>query len=142
VLLLNLILLILLGVLGIASWLKNRQPNLNTQLGKLEAIEGWIGLIGLIWGIVMLLQWLSLASSIFRYAPAFGLIGLITILIILALSLILGLPQLRTLVGSNDFTNKLAQLTGKLGPYKVGLGFACLVLALYTLINLASYRGF
>jgi hypothetical protein len=140
--LLNLILLILLGVLGIASWLKSRQPNLNEQLGKLEAVEGWIGLAGLVWGIVMLLQWLSVASSIFRYAPGFGLIGLITILIILALSLILGLPQLRTLVGSNDFTNKLAQLTGKLGPYKVGLGFACLVLALYTLINLASYRGF
>jgi hypothetical protein len=140
--LLNLILLILLGVLGIASWLKSRQPNLNAQLGKLEAVEGWIGLAGLVWGIVMLLQWRSVASSIFRYAPGIGLIGLITILIILALSLILGLPQLRTLVGSNDFTNKLAQLTGKLGPYKVGLGFACLVLALYTLINLASYRGF
>ncbi len=140
--LINLILLILLGVLGIASWLKSRQPKLNAQLGKLEAVEGWIGLAGLIWGIVMLLQWLSVASSIFRYAPGIGLIGLVTILIILALSLILGLPQLRTLVGSNGFTNKLAQFTGKLGPYKIGLGFACLVLALYTLINLASYRGF
>jgi hypothetical protein len=139
--LVNLILLILLGLLGIASWLKTRQPNLNPQLGKLESVEGWIGLVGLIWGIVMLLQWLSYAGTIFRYAPGIGLIGLITILVILALSLILGLPQLRTLVGSNNFTNKLAELSGKLGPYKVGLGFACLILAAYTLIMLAGVRS-
>lgn len=47
--LVNLALLIVLGVLGIASWIKSRQPNLGTQLGKLEAFEGWIGIAGLVW---------------------------------------------------------------------------------------------
>jgi len=28
----------------------------------------------------------------------------------------------------------MADLAGKLGPYKVGLGFACLILALYSLV--------
>src|SRR5471032_2295262 len=112
--LVNLILLILLGLLGIAAWLKNRQPKLSPQLGKLESVEGWVGVVGLVWGIVMLLQWLTVASSVFRYAPGFGLIGLVTILIILALSLILALPMLRSLFGSNNFTNKLGQLTTKL----------------------------
>ena len=138
--LINLILLILLGLLGISPWLKARQPGMRDFLSKLESVEGWIGVVGLVWGIVMLLQWLSVASTIFRYAPGIGLIGLATILIILALSLILAVPQLRKLFGSNDFTNKLAGFSAKLEPFRFGLGCACLVLALYTLITLARYR--
>lgn len=140
--LVNVILLILLGVLGISSWLKTQQPKIGPQLGKLEAVEGWVGVVGLVWGIVMLLQWLTVASSILRYSPGFGLVSLITILVIMALSLILALPVLRTLFGSNDFTGKLGQLTSKLAPYKIGLGFSCLVLAIYTLIMLASFHAF
>jgi hypothetical protein len=139
--LVNLILLILLGVLGIASWLKSRQPNLSQQLSKLESVEGWIGVAGLVWGIVMLLQWLS-AIGVLGVAPGLMLIHLVIVLVIVALSLILALPVLRSLFGSNDFTNKLGQLTTRLAPYKMGLGFACLVLAVYSLFTLASYRTF
>lgn len=139
--LVNLILLILLGLLGIAAWLKSRQPKLSPQLGKLESVEGWVGVVGLVWGIVMLLQWLS-AIGVLSIAPGPMLIHLVIVLVIVALSLILALPVLRSLFGSNDFTNKLAQLTTKLAPYKMGLGFACLVLAVYSLFMLASYRTF
>ena len=138
--LISLILLILLGVLGIASWLKSRQPNLNAQLGKLESFEGWIGVVGLVWGLIMLLRWLQ-ALGYFGYAPGMMLVGLVSALVVISLSLILALPVLKNLFGSNNFTGKLGDLAGKLGPYKVGLGFACLVLALYMLITLASIRA-
>jgi hypothetical protein len=137
--LVNLVLLVLLGILGIASWLKSRQPNLAAQLGKLEAVEGWIGLVGLVWGIVMLLQWLQVLS-VLSYAPIRALIGLASVLVVIALSLILGLPQLRSLIGSSAFTNKLAELAGKLGPYKMVLGCACLFLAASTLLSMAGVR--
>lgn len=132
--LINLILLILLGLLGIGSWLKGRQPNLGRQLGQLESFEGWIGIVGLVWGIVLLLRWFS-TLGLFGYAPGFVLVALVIALVIIALSLILALPQLKTLFGSNDFTNKLGVFAGKLGPYKMGLGFACLLLALYSLLG-------
>jgi hypothetical protein len=131
--LLSLILLVLLGVLGIASWLKGNQPDLAKQIGPLESAEGWIGLAGLVWAIILLLRWLS-ALGAFGFAPGMMLIGLATALVIGALSLLLALPQLKTLFGSNDFTNKLGDLAGRLVPYKVGLGFACLLLALYSLL--------
>ena len=140
--LLNLILLILLGVLGIASWLKTQQPKAGEHLAKLEAVEGWIGLAGLVWGLIMLLQWLSASPTALRYAPMYALIGLISVLVVLALSLILGLPQLRTLIGSNDFTNKLAQLSVKLAPFKAVLGAVCLFLALYALVQSSGVRTF
>jgi hypothetical protein len=130
--LLDLILLILLGILGIASWLRGRQPQLGSQLGALEGVSGWIGLAGLVWGIILLLRWIS-AIGVFSFAPGAMLIALFVALVICALSLILALPVLRSLFGSNDFTNKMSDLASKLGPYKVGLGFACLVLALYSL---------
>lgn len=131
--LLDLILLILLGILGIAAWLKTQQPKLGAQLGPLESVSGWIGLVGLIWGIVLLLRWIA-AIGAFSFAPGTMLIALVVALVISALSLILALPVLRNLLGSNDFTNRIADLAGKLGPYKVGLGFACLVLALYSVV--------
>jgi hypothetical protein len=131
--LIDLVLLILLGILGITSWLKTQQPKLGAQLGPLESVSGWIGLAGLIWGIILLLRWIG-AIGAFSFAPGMMLIALAVALVICALSLILALPTLRTLLGGNTFTNKMAELTTKLGPYKVGLGFACLVLALYSLV--------
>jgi hypothetical protein len=102
-------------------------------LRPLESIAGWVGLAGLVWGIVLLLRWIS-ALGAFSFAPGSMLIALFVALVICALSLILALPVLRQLFGSNDFTNRMAQLADRLGPYKVGLGFACLVLALYALV--------
>ena len=141
IVLIDLILLILLGLLGIASWLKSQQPKAGAPLGQLESIGGWVGVVGLVWGLVLLLQWLQSLSYV-RFAPGSVLIALLTALIVLCLSLILALPVLRSLFGSNNFTNKLGQFTGKLAPYKIGLGFACLLLALYTLILLAGVRVF
>lgn len=134
--LLSLILLIVLGVLGISAWLKTQYPAAGGKLGPLEQVEGWIGLVGLVWGVILLLRWLS-ALNVMQYAPGAFLLGLLIALVILALSLLLGLPVLRSLFGENGFTNKAAQLAERVRPYKIGLGFACLVLALYSLIGQA-----
>src|SRR5215470_14143832 len=134
---LNLLLLVLLGLFGVASWLKTRQPNLSAQLGKIAAFEGWIGLVGLVWGLLMLVQWLQFLS-ILSLVPVRALIALASLLAVIALSLLLGLPQLRKLIGSNDFTNKLGDLAGKFAPYKMVLGCVCLGLAALTLVAMAG----
>jgi type III secretory pathway component EscT len=55
--------------------------------------------------------------------------------VIFALSLILSLPMLRSMFGESDFMAKVARAAERLRPYKVGLGIACLVLALFMLLN-------
>ena len=137
----TLLLLILLGILGVSSWVRSRQPNAGAQLEKLEQFGGWIGLVGLVWGIVMLLQWLQVLEYI-RFAGSAVVLGLVMILVIISLSLILAMPVLRNLFGANNFTNKLTEFSGKLMPYKVGLGFACLVLAIYMIVTMSSMRAF
>lgn len=127
--------LIVLGLLGIASWLKKQRSDFNGPIGRLEAIEGWIGIAGLVWGVILLLRWIG-ASSAVGLAPGVWLIALIVALVISGLSLILAMGQLRALFGANGFTNSLARIADKLGPFKIGLGFACLILALYQLLGM------
>ena len=131
---LSLVLLILLGLLGISSWLQSRQPSAAAPLSQLAAVEGWIGLAGLIWGLFLLLRWIS-AINVIQYAVGVMLVALINALVITALSLILALPLLQSLIGTNGFTTKLGEMTEKLKPYKIGLGFACLALALYMMLG-------
>jgi len=136
--LLTLILLILLGLLGISSWLKARRPEAGNTLQPLEPFEGWIGLVGLVWGLVLLLRWIS-ALGVLRFASGAMLVALIIALVMIAISLIFALPLLRSLFGGGNFMGKVAQVTDRLVPYKIGLGFACLVLALYSLLGRALY---
>jgi len=132
--LLTLILLVLLGLLGISDWLKAKRPDIARHLQPIEQFEGWIGVAGVVWGILLLLRWLA-GIGVLRFAGGGMLVMLLTALVVFALSLILGLPILRSLFGEGAFMAKVAQLVDKLLPYKVGLGFACLVLALYTLFS-------
>jgi len=132
--LLTLILLVLLGLLGISDWLKAKRPDIARHLQPIEQFEGWIGVAGVVWGILLLLRWLA-GIGVLRFAGGGMLVMLLTALVVFALSLILGLPILRSLFGEGAFMAKVAQLVDRLSPYKVGLGFACLVLALYTLFS-------
>ncbi len=135
---LSLVLLILLGLLGISSWLKQRRPSASEPLNQLAAFEGWIGLAGLIWGLFLLLRWIA-AINVMQYPIGAMLVALVNDLVIVALSLILSVSLLRALIGENAFTAKLVQLANQLQPYKIGLGAACLALALYALLTQVFY---
>ena len=99
-------LLILLGILGIAGWLKARRPESATHLQAIEQFEGWIGGAGLVWGILMLLRWISSLNAM-SYAPGPMIVTLLTALVVIALSLILSLPLLQSIFGSGDFMAKV-----------------------------------
>ncbi|HEV7491407.1 MAG TPA: hypothetical protein VGO25_11410 [Rhodanobacteraceae bacterium] len=128
------VLLILLGLLGIAGWLKAQRPDAGRRLQPIEQFEGWIGAAGLVWGILLLLRWLS-ALGVMYSASGAMLVTLITALVIIALSLVLALPLLRSMFGSGDFMTRLGHVSDRVLPYKIGLGFACFVLALYSLVG-------
>jgi hypothetical protein len=132
--LVTIVLLILLGILGIAGWLKSRRPDTASHLQPIEQFEGWIGGAGLVWGILILLRWLS-ALGAFGYAAGSMVVTLLTALVVISLSLILARPLLESIFGAGDFMRKVSQLTDRLLPYKLGLGFGCLVLALYSLLG-------
>jgi len=132
---LTLILLVLLGLLGIMDWLKARNPDAARHLQPLEQFESVIGTAGLVWGILLVLRWLSRLGV--NFLSGGMLVALVTAAAVVALSLILALPMLRSMFSESDFMAKVARTVDRLLPYKLGLGIACLVLALFMLVNRA-----
>ena len=64
----GLLVLIALGLLGVASWLAARQPSMGGALKQLQGIEGWVGVVGLVWGLLGL----SFLSKLKRFEYANG----------------------------------------------------------------------
>ena len=132
----SLLLLVALGLLGITSWLRQRKPDAAGPLAQLENVGGWVGLVGLVWGLMLLVNWV-LSIGAMAVAPLMMIIALASALVITALSLILAMPMVKTLAGSNDFTRNLERTAAKFGPFKVVLGAVCLGLAAWTLVMTA-----
>jgi hypothetical protein len=130
---LNLVLLVALGLLGIASFIRSRNPQAEGPLAQLEAVGGWIGLVGLILGLLAIVQ-LILNLGVLMAVPVHFIFALAIALAITALSLILAMPMLKTLIGANPFTLKLEALAAQLSGFKVILGGICLALAVYSLV--------
>jgi len=130
--LLTFVLLVLLGILGIAGWLKAQRPDSGRYVQPIEQFEGWIGAAGLVWGLLLLLRWLSALGIM--YSSGAMLVTLLTALVMIALSLIIALLLLRSMFGSGDFMTRVGRVSDRVVPYKLGLGFASLVLALYSLV--------
>ena len=131
----GLLVLIALGLLGVASWLAARQPSMGGPLRQLQGIEGWVGIVGLVWGLLGLFNWIR-GLSLLAAAPVMMLVGLASVLVVLALSLILALPLLKSWMGSGGATDALSGLSGRLAPHKMVLGFVCLGFAAYTLVRM------
>ena len=129
----SLLLLIVLGVLGIASALRGKRPELDGALRSLEGVEAWIGVVGFAWALLGIVQWV-LAIGALAAAPVAMIIGLASLLVILSLSLLLALPLLRGWVGAAQGA-KLAEVSTKLAPFKATLGALCLVSAAYSLVR-------
>lgn len=133
----GLLVLVALGVLGVASWLRLRKPETAGLLAALESVGGWVGLVGLLWGVFGLVQWIGAIGALSAAPLAMG-IALLTVLATLSLSLILAMPTVKTLAGSNGFTLALDQAAGRLVAFKLILGFICLGLAAWSLVGLVA----
>jgi len=130
----GLLVLIALGLLGVASWLAARQPSMGGALRQLQGIEGWVGVVGLVWGLLGLFNAIK-ALSLIGVAPVMVAFAFVTVLVVLALSLILALPLLKSWMGQSGATDALTNVSARLAPYKMILGFVCLGLAAYSLVR-------
>jgi hypothetical protein len=130
------VLLLLLGLIGCAGWIRRRRPSAGEPLRQLESVEGWIGLVGLVWGLVLLIRWLASLGLVVMY-PLVVLFGLVTVLVVLALSFAFVGPLLGALLGEHPARAHVDRVHRELDPHRVELGFACLALAAYTLVRVA-----
>jgi hypothetical protein len=130
---LNLVVMILLGLLGIAGWLRARQPTAAGALAQLESVGGWIGLVGIFWGLWMVINFIRYIG-VLSAAPLAMTLVIVGAVAVLGLSIILSANTLQQLLGRNGFTNKLAEIATQLNAFKLILGVVCLAVAAISLV--------
>jgi hypothetical protein len=128
-----LVTLIALGLLGIAGWLKSRQPEAAGLLAHLEKIEGWVGLVGLalgIYGAISLLFDIGAVAG----APIRFILAVLTAMSMIGLGLVLSITIIKQFA-SGAAAQNLQNLVNKVAPFKMMMGALCLIVAVWMMLT-------
>jgi hypothetical protein len=133
--------LVALGVLAAASSIVARRPDAQTYIDKLVPYQGWLGFIACLWGV-----WIIISAIInlnwFSYVPVWWLTYLATGALIAALGLLLGYALLTKFILSHnaEAVRRGEQLRLSIVPYQIMLGYAAIILGLWTVVATFLYR--
>jgi hypothetical protein len=133
--------LVVLGVLAAASSLVARRPDAQVYIDRLVPYQGWLGFIACLWGVwiiinaILNLNWLN-------YVPGWWLTYAATGALIAALGLLLGYALLTKFIFSHsaEAVRRGEQVRLGIVPYQVVLGYAAIVLGLWTIVATFLYR--
>ena len=133
--------LVALGVLAAASSIVARRPDAQIYIDKLVPYQGWLGFIACLWGV-----WIIISAVInlnwFSYVPVWWLTYLATGALIAALGLLLGYALLTKFILSHnaEAVRRGEQVRLSIVPYQVMLGYAAVILGLWTIVATFLYR--
>jgi len=133
--------LVALGVLAAASSIVARRPDAQIYIDKLVPYQGWLGFIACLWGV-----WIIISAIInlnwFSYVPVWWLTYLATGALIAALGLLLGYALLTKFILSHnaEAVRRGEQVRLSIVPYQVMLGYAAVILGLWTIVATFLYR--
>ena len=125
--------LVVLGLLGAYSLIVARKPDAKELLDKIVPIQGWLGVISLIWGLWLLI-WGILNLGVLS-AHFIWLITHFAMAVCLAvLGLLLGIGIIRGFVKNPESRAKLEGTVLALSPWQGTLGIISIVLGIWGLI--------
>jgi hypothetical protein len=132
------IMLIVLGCLAIPSLIIAKRPDAKQVLDKITPYQGWIGLIGLAWGVYALLFWIL---------PSLGWLGggmrlmlwfivaAVDVALLIILGFMMGIGTLKTFIKNPNAQAKMDQTLVKLAPKQGTLGVVAIIVGLFVLLN-------
>lgn len=109
---------LLLGVLGAANMIVAKKPEAKAFIDKLAPVQGIIGIVGLVLGILWFIQVIGI------------IMAMVTCGLIAALGLIFGLDLIKSLTGSDA----LDAVAAKLVPFKGIMGLVLIGLSIYAML--------
>lgn len=132
----TIILLLLVGVLGVAGFIQSKNADAAKFLEPIQKFEGWIGVVALIWGLYGAINGLLNIGTGLKYVPFYWMVGMVGALTLVGLGFLFALPMIKSVVNS-DVDAKLDNMAAKLAPAKMGLGFVAIgVAVLYLILRL------
>jgi hypothetical protein len=132
--------LVALGVLAAAPNMVAKRPDTKAYI-ELIPYQGWFGFIACLWG-----AWIIINAIInlnwFSYVPVWWLTYLATGVLIASLGLLLGHALLTKFVlnHSAKAAQRGEQIRATIVPYQTMLGYAAIILGLWTIVATFLYR--
>jgi hypothetical protein len=133
--------LLALGALAAASSIVARRPDAKAYIELMVPYQGWFGFITCLWG-----AWIIINAIInlnwFGYVPVWWLTYLATGVLVASLGLLLGYALLTKLIFSHNASaaQRGEQIRAAIVPYQTVLGYAAIVLGLWTIVATFLYR--
>jgi hypothetical protein len=132
--LLSATILFILGLLAVSDFVTKQIPATQGLLDKITPIKGWLGLVFMIWGLVLLVQ-TTIGVSGFMQNGFKGMLAWITSMLIggleFGVGLLIGFEKLAALTGKGD---NIEPLRAKLAPHQRNMGFLCLIVAAWAVV--------
>lgn len=124
----GIVLLLALGLLAAGSWLAGRWPAWAKVDQRLQPIAHWLGLLGLLWGVLALAVALLNISGLWQ-APAGWLLALIGSVLLFALGVLYGLELGKARSWAQPLRARLEPVRTRLAPLQSMLGLGALAAA-------------
>ncbi len=134
--LISIAILVLLGMLNASAFVSSKHPKLKEVVEKTQPLENYIGVTGIILGI------LAVFSSLANFHGIYGIVGLFTGLLMLALGMLSATTFLKEQIFKNNaaLQAKVDECTTKLAVYQQNMGLTGIVLGIvYLLMTLGAY---
>ncbi len=126
------IILILGGILACAGLIVSKDPKAKETLAKLQAYQGWIGVLLLVFGVIDFLRIGIHIFALISVLPFFSLVVLAYIFSSILLGIMFGMPMVAKLSASG--AAKGEALGKKLAPYHTAIGIVGIVSGLIALL--------
>jgi hypothetical protein len=120
--LINVLLLILAGILAISGLIIAKKPDARELIDKLVPFQALIGIVLLALGLLNLIRALPHLATLFT--TFVGIVAFAVIATSILLGFMFGMPQIaKWIPGESAAEQKGRELTQKLAPYQVIIGF-------------------
>ena len=122
------------GILAIPALITKIVPNSDDLLKKIAPFQAYFGIAILIWGIFNLI--VNFVLSIANFFVAYGFVNAIIVILVFAIEILLGLILSMSLLKTINAIpqDKLETVEKGIEPYRVPIGLASILAALYALI--------
>lgn len=126
--------LFVIGVLVAPNIISSRKPKAKEWIDKLVPIQGWLGAISLVWGIVEVIRFLSKLRW-FDVIPLAFITWIVYALILVVIGILLGMNLIKSFVSNEEAKQKMDQLVTKLAPKQGTFGLISIIVGLWIMID-------
>ena len=131
------ILLIVLGLLAASSFITRHSRDAGAAIETLRPVQGWVGIVGCLAGVGLLLQVLFAVGGK-AGAAGFGtmLVSFLAPLLMAALGFLMGFSMISGMVASNAEARQQAnELYAKLSAYQIPIGLLAVPIGVWRLFT-------